>query len=106
MNFGPAGGGRRRKKKSAAHESKHDANGAGKNGSPPQSKIIETEVASSEPVGTVERTRRLVLAAVRVWELNGDFAISSSLLSFSTISRFLTILFWGPNPGSYRFNAL
>ena len=60
------GSGPRQKKRSAAPASKRRPNGPRKRGTPPEKKVEPTPPA---PVGRLERTRRLILAALRLWEL-------------------------------------
>ena len=66
MKFRRAGGGRSRDKKPDARNSKHQANGRAELGSPPEPQSSKTE---SNSAGRFQRTRRLFLAALRVWEL-------------------------------------
>jgi hypothetical protein len=63
-HFDPPGGNPRQKKKSADQESKHSVDEPAK-----QDGLQETETSPSDPVGGVERTRRLFQAALRLWEL-------------------------------------
>jgi len=66
--FDSSGSGLGKKKRSASPESNR-ANGPKKHGAAPESKVVETEPSSPASVSRLERTRRLLLAAVRVWEL-------------------------------------
>ena len=64
-----AGGAPKGKKKSAPSGSKRRGNGSRKHGAGPDSKVDQTEPLSPDPVSRLERTRRLLLAALRLWEL-------------------------------------
>ena len=72
-----AGGGPGQKKKSASGASKpraqrlrkRGANGPRKRNAPPEENVAPVEPPLPPPVGRLERTRRLFLAALRVWEL-------------------------------------
>jgi hypothetical protein len=69
MHFDPAGGSLRKRKKSASPGSNRPANGTAKNSVPQAREHVETELSSFEPVGGIERTRRLFQAAMKLWEL-------------------------------------
>jgi hypothetical protein len=62
-------GGLGKKKKSASPGSKRRAKGPQVHGVPLESKIDQTEPSLPTRGGKLERTRRLLLAALRVWEL-------------------------------------
>jgi len=57
------------KKKKSGSPGSNRANGPPKFGAAPKSKVDKTEPSSPAPVSRLERTRRLLLAAIRVWEL-------------------------------------
>jgi len=57
------------KKKKSASPGSNRANGPQKHGAAQESKLAKTEPSSPASVSRLERTRRLLLAAVRVWEL-------------------------------------
>jgi hypothetical protein len=61
----PTGGNKKRKKRIASRKAQQRSNGAGKRAT------AASQEAESAPVpaGRLERTRRLILAALRVWEL-------------------------------------
>jgi len=67
-DFSPAGGARRKKKKSAL-ASDCAVNGTAKHEGSHHAQIDETDQSASDPVGGVERTRRLFQASLRLWEL-------------------------------------
>jgi hypothetical protein len=68
--LGLAGDGPRQKKKSASPPSKRRVNGPYKRGALPEKKIVQVEQSPPPAsVSRMERTRRLFLAALRVWEL-------------------------------------
>jgi hypothetical protein len=60
----PAGDDRKRKKRIASQKAKQRNNAAAK-----RAAAAEKEALSPAPAGRLERTRRLILAALRVWEL-------------------------------------
>ncbi len=65
----PSGGGSRQKKKSAPPAPKPRAK-ARKHVAPPPEKLADAPPETASPhLGRMERTRRLLLAALRVWEL-------------------------------------
>jgi hypothetical protein len=64
----PAGGKSKQKKKSAVSKRRQRAGGQRKSKAPAGQKIVPKE-PSAIAVGRMERTRRLLLAALRVWEL-------------------------------------
>lgn len=72
-----AGGDPKQKKKSAASahkrrgngSRKRRANGPRKRANPPAENMAQAEQPIPPTVGRLERTRRLILAALRVWEL-------------------------------------
>jgi hypothetical protein len=57
------------KKKSGSPASRRRANGPRQRAIRPEKKIAQVEPPLPAPVGRMERTRRLFLAALRVWEL-------------------------------------
>ncbi len=61
----PARGNRKRKRRLASRRARERDNGARKRTVAP----VEDATPSPPPVGRLERTRRLILAALRVWEL-------------------------------------
>jgi hypothetical protein len=61
----PAGDNRKRKKRIASRKAQQRANSARKRHAEAQ----EEALAAAAPAGRLERTRRLILAALRVWEL-------------------------------------
>jgi len=61
----PAGGNKKRKKRIAARKAQERVNGART-----RAAVAKAEAqAGPAPAGRLERTRRLILAALRVWEL-------------------------------------
>ncbi|MEO7724779.1 MAG: hypothetical protein ABIU29_08855 [Chthoniobacterales bacterium] len=66
--FNPNGGKPGQKKKSATQKPKHRASGAPRREAPA---VKKAAAPPEQPVvmGRMERTRRLLLAALRVWEL-------------------------------------
>ena len=64
-----SGGRLGKKKKSASPGSNRREIGPQKHGAPPEPKIDQAEPLSPAPVSRIERTRRLLLAALKVWEL-------------------------------------
>jgi hypothetical protein len=64
----PTGGKSKQKKKSAVSKRRHRAGGPRKPKAPAGNKVVPKQ-PSAITVGRMERTRRLLLAALRVWEL-------------------------------------
>lgn len=60
----PAGGNKKRKKRIASRKAQQRSNAAGK-----RAAAAAQEASAPSPAGRLERTRRLILAALRVWEL-------------------------------------
>jgi hypothetical protein len=61
----PAGGDRKRKKRIASQKAKQRNNAVGQSAAA----AAEEAALNPAPAGRLERTRRLILAALRVWEL-------------------------------------
>ena len=77
--FDSSGGRLGKKKKSASPGSNRREIGPQKHGAPPEPKIDQAEPPSPVPVSRLGRTRRLLLAALKVWDSNSEFAISPVL---------------------------